>query len=212
MLKLIRRNTFETNSSSCHTLVLLAKDFPQTQSNSTTISLELDEFGWGFDIITYSHNKLNYLFTYVVNYGSSDEKKVFIDKLLKYYPNLTTVQVHNEDLDLDDFREQLLSGDLEDDSSYSYIDHQSIPTARNILKSLSFTEYLDNRCTLYIHNDNSSYNPFVDKKLAKAAGITEELANEIASESSTSYYTAQPYELTYTLKETIQNLGFKLIG
>lgn len=212
MLKLTRRSTFETNSSSCHTLVLLAKDFPQTQSNSTTISLELDEFGWGYDIITDSHNKLNYLFTYVVNYGSNDEKKVFIDKLLKYYPNLASVQVHKEDLDFDTFKEQLLSDAFEDQYDYSYIDHQSIPTARNILKSLSFAEYLDNRCTLYISNDNSSYNPFVDKKLAKAAGITEELANEIASESSTSYHTAEPYELTYVLKETIQNLGFKLIG
>lgn len=66
MLK-IRKNIFETNSSSTHSLVISKKDrgydynLPVDEEGVLTISF--GEFGWGPEILKYPHEKLSYLIT-----------------------------------------------------------------------------------------------------------------------------------------------------
>lgn len=211
MLKLTRRSTFETNSSSCHSVVLLAKDLPKTKSNSKEIILSLDEFGWGTDIVTDDHTKLAYLFTYVVKYASDEDKELFVSKLKEYYPNLSLIRTPEGSMDLEQFSRALHEGDFDDDMSYAYIDHQSVSVAGNTLRSMHLSDFLSDKCTLYVTNDNTSNNCKINVKLANKLGITKEVAKSIAEDSSSKYHTAEPYELNYDLKNTIIGLGGQVI-
>lgn len=206
MLKLVRRSTFETNSSSCHSVVLLAKDLPKTKSNSKEIILSLDEFGWGTDIVTDEGTKLDYLFTYVVNYGSDNDKELFVSKLKEYYPNLSLIRTSLGSMSLEQFSKALDEGDFTNADRYSYIDHESIGVARNTLITMSFSDYLSDKCTLYITNDNGG-TVYLDESLAKSFGITEELADEIIARGSSSYRNPQRYEFTYEMEKVITELG-----
>lgn len=212
MLKLIRRNTFETNSSSCHSVVLLAKDLPKTVSQSKEITLDLDEFGWGIDIVTDEGSKLDYLFTYVVNYGSDNDKELFVSKLKEYYPNLSLIKTPLGFMSLEQFSEALDEGRFSKTSEYSYIDHESVEVARNTLNSMSLSKYLSDKCTLYITNDNVDHNPTIDVKLANSLGITDEVAESIAEDNSSQYYKTNPYEINDDLIDTIINLGGQVIN
>lgn len=211
MLKLVRRSTFETNSSSCHSVVLLAKDLPKTKSQSKEILLSLDEFGWGTDIVTNEGTKLDYLFTYVVNYGSDNDKELFVSKLKEYYPNLSLIRTPLGSMNLNQFSKALDKSDFNDKLSYSYIDHESVSVARNVLHSMSLSDYLSNKCTLYVTNDNVDNFCKIDVKLANKLGITQEVAESIAEENSSGYYITNPYELNRDLKNTIIALGGQVI-
>lgn len=211
MLKLVRRSTFETNSSSCHSVVLLAKDLPKTKSNSKEIILSLDEFGWGTDIVTDEGTKLDYLFTCVVNYGSDSDKSCFIKKLGEYYPELTTLRTPEGTMSFEEFSEALMEDRFANSEKYSYIDHESIGVARNTLVTMSFSDYLSDKCTLYITNDNYG-TVYLDESLAKSFGITEELADEIIARGSSSYRNPQRYEFTYEMEKVITELGGVVIS
>lgn len=212
MLKLTRRSTFETNSSSCHSVVLLAKDLPKTTSKQKEVSLSLDEFGWGTDIVTDDLTKLAYLFTYVVNYGSDHDKEVFVSKLKEYYPNLALVRTPLGSMSLKDLSKALEEGDFTDSDRYSYIDHESVSIAKDTLHSMSFSDYLSDKCTLYITNDNTDNNFKIDIKLANKLGITQEVAESIAKDNSSQYYKTNPYELNCDLKSIIKALGGQVIS
>lgn len=212
MLKLTRRSTFETNSSSCHSVVLLAKDLPKTISESKEIILDLDEFGWGTDIVTDEHTKLSYLFTYVVNYGSKEDKELFVSKLKEYYPKVSSVKTPLGSMTLKELLKALNDDDFVDTEIYSYIDHESVSVARNTLHSMSLSDYFSSQCTLYVTNDNTDTAPEIDIRLAKKLGITEEVAEEIAKKNSCQYYRVDPYELNRDLKGTIIGLGGQVIN
>lgn len=211
MLKLVRRSTFETNSSSCHSVVLLAKDLPKTKSNSKEIILSLDEFGWGTDIVTDEGTKLDYLFTYVVNYGSDNDKELFVSKLKEYYPNLSLIRTSLGSMSLEQFSKALDEGDFTNADRYSYIDHESVSVAGETLRSMHLSDYLSDKCTLYVTNDNTSNNCKINVKLANKLGITQEVAESIAEDNSSQYYKTNPYELNRDLKNTITALGGQVI-
>lgn len=68
----IRRNTFETNSSSTHSLAI-----PKNAVNKTTIVLQEDDFGWEFD----EGDPASYIYTWLCEYGSKQDSDRFFDIL-----------------------------------------------------------------------------------------------------------------------------------
>lgn len=210
MLKLVRRSTFETNNSSCHSVVLLAKDLPQTTSSDEEITLNLGEFGWGPYVVTDVHTKLSYWFTFAVNNGYDFDKEVFVSKLKEYYPNLKSIETPKGNMDLERFVEALKNDEFVD-CMYSYIDHESTFIARKIVNEMSLSDYLSKECTLYIHNDNTDYGPRIDIQMANKLGITDKVANKIAEENSCDYYKSVPYELNTALTVKIESLGGTVI-
>lgn len=67
MKRVIRENVFESNSSSCHSLAfskdsLLQPCYMEVNDNNK-ITVELGEFGWGYDEYTDWRTKLSYLLT-----------------------------------------------------------------------------------------------------------------------------------------------------
>ena len=78
MKRIVRKNTFETNSSSTHAICIATESkviYP------SSLHFELDEFGWEWDTLASPERKASYLFTAIV-YTNEDEsrKKLPIDE------------------------------------------------------------------------------------------------------------------------------------
>lgn len=203
MLKLTRRNTFETNSSSCHTVVLLAKDVSKATSVETNLCLSTGEYNWGPEVYTDVFNKLNYLFTFISVTGDCIEK--FVSSLQEYFPNLESIETNKGTYSFKEFEEILLDNHeyflTEDD----FIGADSISLAYRIFNDMTFSEYLSEDCTLYIVGDSS--NVYVDETKAQALGIDEDMAQQLTVGE---WYTADLYEMNLELQDKIVELGGKV--
>lgn len=82
MKKQIRQGTFETNSSSCHAIVIAKDDHFNIPEE---ISFDFGEYGWKCDTYTSRRDRANYLYTCLGYMEESDIKKYvkFIVKTLK---------------------------------------------------------------------------------------------------------------------------------
>ena len=63
----IRQNIFETNSSSTHSFVIRTREYENEAielNDSPYITVELDSYDWGFDVLRSPLQKLSYLLTY----------------------------------------------------------------------------------------------------------------------------------------------------
>lgn len=70
MKRQVRRNVFETNSSSTHSISIcngsLDDNYMYVNENDNKIHIEFGEFGWEIDSYTEQNNKLSYLVTMLV--------------------------------------------------------------------------------------------------------------------------------------------------
>jgi hypothetical protein len=71
MLK-IRENAFETNSSSCHSLVINDNTDYDTITSGHFFAIDVGEFGWGYEELRYTQDKAIYVAT-------------LLTELFKYY-------------------------------------------------------------------------------------------------------------------------------
>lgn len=121
----VRLNTFETNSSSVHTLVI-PKDTKITIPNRVT--LFPGEYGWGPDEV---YNTMDYIYTACKDRGQDE-----VEKFLNYLKNKGIEEIecrdadwfyvdHEWDLPLDDLfsNEDLLDRFLFGEDSYITIDN-----------------------------------------------------------------------------------------
>ena len=135
MKQFIRLNTFETNSSSMHSLVVPKQTTTNFDIKNLHGEVTCGEYGWGPEKYSNPYAILSYLWTGLQ--GSKEE-----ERLKSLFPNITFVP----------FKE------YED----GYIDHQSSDLPFTIIEQDDETVYkiVDNG-TLYIYNDNSGYDYYV---------------------------------------------------
>lgn len=90
-MKTIRRNTFETNSSSTHCLTVGSgeKEFPKLD-NDGNLEIWLGEYGWEIDEYYALCDRISYVFSCLYDYKDSNSSlnKLFND-LLDYIKNQT---------------------------------------------------------------------------------------------------------------------------
>lgn len=141
-MKQIRKNCFETNSSSTHSLIIKSDVTVDTIKDEICgIEFELGVFGWGTEIYRDTHTKASYLFTYCHINGLPVD---FISEVLDRYGIDYTFRSGSELEPYEDF----------------YIDHQSVDYAEEIYKYTKESEsnllnYLFNTdFELIISNDN----------------------------------------------------------
>jgi len=82
-MKKIRRNVFETNSSSTHAMCIALVN----EIKLRDVHFELGEFGWELDTLSDLHSKASYLWTALEKGEEYDKSKLlsFLDKLgVKY--------------------------------------------------------------------------------------------------------------------------------
>lgn len=210
MKQMVRLKTFETNSSSCHSMTLLAKAnnieaVPDTSKES--LALSLGEYGWGNDILDTIEEKLSYLLTYCVCYADRSDREYFCNKMRNYFPNLKVIYFKESDYSPSEFYEKVCNNTFSSSLEYSYIDHESVHVPKEIINNVAFKDYLHRDCVVYITNDNGDNSPRVSVEKAKALGISQEMADEIAESSSCIYYIQRPYEISNDLYKEIERLG-----
>lgn len=115
MKKQIRRNVFETNSSSTHSLTIGNgnKEFPELNENGN-IEISLSQYGWEKDEYYGLNDRVSYVFSYLYNHREGEE-----------YSNIEYTELYNKLIEY--IKEQTGANDIEftgcDD--YCYVDHGS---------------------------------------------------------------------------------------
>lgn len=61
----IRKNVFETNSSSVHT-ICIAKNYDYTNNIPKNITFRVGEYGWGYDCLSCLSERASYLYTAIL--------------------------------------------------------------------------------------------------------------------------------------------------
>ena len=141
-MKTIRRNTFETNSSSTHcvTLCTAKSTFMPVVLENEILEVEPGEYGWEDAYYDSFYSKLSYAYTYAANYGSSEDLEALKEALLENTNAKEVVFVKLEDRWY----------------PHGYIDHQSVGEAALIFENKdSLTNFLFNKgSNVLTDNDN----------------------------------------------------------
>jgi len=125
----VRKSTFETNSSSCHSLVITDKEICKLEefniptNKDNKVIFKVGEYNWGLEELTEQEEKLTYLMTMVAgNWPNSIEEiqmssdyKILNDFLLKYCNGI-------------EFPKKFLENGYD-----GHIDHQSITNLKSFL-------------------------------------------------------------------------------
>lgn len=133
--KQIRAGTFETNSSSMHSLVILDKKSKLNPSNLPVnpggiLEIVTGEFGWGYDILETQLEKIEYLFTLLCCYEGIESQEDLENNMtyiewveeLEKYAGIKKVVITNFD---------------------GYVDHQSCCSPDEFLSSYRTVDAFD---------------------------------------------------------------------
>jgi lysozyme family protein len=126
-MKKIRKNIFETNSSSTHSVVIKEGEFKNFPKNINSLNITTDDYGWEKHTYTDFTDKASYALTYAINYGTKKDLKM-LDKILKEQLNIKDIKYDGLTL------KQALNYVGNDSEKFGYIDHQSIEEASKIFK------------------------------------------------------------------------------
>ena len=158
--KIVKRvGVFETNSSSCHSIVYNGKEGGKVNPRTT---YGRGEYGWWYDTLFSPSDKLDYIIVMVGQYYGNIQDK--------YLQNIINVLRRKENKD---FILKIQNGDYRNfdnisiegikiienkDESDGYIDHQSAETLDEIFESndieKAIEDFLYGTATLIIDNDN----------------------------------------------------------
>lgn len=83
MKRQIRKNVFETNSSSTHAICITKNDIDITNI-PTYVTFTSGEFGWEFDVHNDTWTKASYLYQLIndINYNNEEKRVEYLDKLI----------------------------------------------------------------------------------------------------------------------------------
>ena len=142
-MKTVRHNTFETNSSSSHSLTIGGKVVrPSKLKDTNTYTIYGGEYGWGYETYSDPASKISY--TAVEALSTNNETlKDWLEEIIK--------EMYKVDEVVYDFSTEYGNG-----KDHAYIDHQSYGTVADSVSSKSELEqFLFGDCSrLTIDNDN----------------------------------------------------------
>lgn len=153
----IRERLFETNSSSCHSIILSSKDrgydYDLPVDENGTFHVGFGEYGWGPEILRTPTKKISYYITDQINHPWNDEDKQKVledfykkDSIIKLIDLIKSKcpQVKDVKFEYDD----------KDFYPFGYIDHDSVGTSGD----LPIEDYIfNNGAIIIIDNDNEFY-------------------------------------------------------
>jgi len=117
-MKTIRKEVFETNSSSSHSITIYVDNPIPLQLRQEVLEIECGEFGWEHEIYNDFTSKAEYAATFAKNYGSPEYENMLKEVILEF-TDAKEVKI----IKSDDYYE------------WGFIDHQSIDEAANIFIS-----------------------------------------------------------------------------
>jgi hypothetical protein len=139
-MKTIRKNVFETNSSSVHAICISSEK--ETINVPKNINVQIGEFGWEFDKLSTYYEKLSYLYTGLCCFNDIEKIEV-----LKEYFNVENIDVEYESPKYDDYLQN------------GYIDHyDELGDFINFVmsdKEILFNFLFSNKSYILTGNDNA---------------------------------------------------------
>lgn len=170
-MKQIRRNVFETNSSSSHAISFSNSkhnlDYTQlVPDNDGVIHCHFDEFGWGYSgegDTNSAEVKLNYLITQICETNDCIRpwccKKYEIQETAESVMETDDFKMLEEDI-IHTLKEQGINAKkiVVDSDQEGYVDHQSVCAIRNVLPDEcgTYSDFVfDKGYDLLITNDNA---------------------------------------------------------
>ena len=168
-MRQIRRNVFETNSSSSHAISFnnSQHDLDYTQlvpDNDGVIHCCFDEFGWGYYGLGDTNSakvKLNYLITQIGETNSCGCREYEIQNAVKEVMKTNDFKMLEEDI-IRTLKEQNINAKkiVVDSEQAGYVDHQSVCEIKDILPSecKTYSDFIfDKGYDLLIKNDNAYF-------------------------------------------------------
>lgn len=172
----IRRGTFETNSSSMHSISILTqekgvvetleqavKENPKMNVEDGTLKINADEleFGWGFDVLNTAYDRMCYVIAQILECNDSEEAvDKCIDIVHQAYPEINYIEIKGE--------------------NWGYIDHESVGVVSprwDDEKLVSFIKNSENY--VIVDNDNNSHTSQLKVVLSKYNDTKEGLNSAI---------------------------------
>ena len=154
----IRKNVFETNSSSMHSLVVSKQDrgydYNLPVDENGVLTIPFGEFGWGPEILRTPLEKLSYIITDRINGFYDDDNKSWDEILeeLKYDDDIQEIiEIIKKNVPA---VKEVTFEPASDFYQCGYVDHQSQGTSRD-----AATEDIifNNSIIILIDNDNSCH-------------------------------------------------------
>ena len=168
-MRQIRRNVFETNSSSSHALSFnnSQHDLDYTQlvpDNDGVIHCYFDEFGWyyqGLGATNSAKVKLNYLITQISETNSCSCREHEVQDAAKAVMKTNDFKILEEDI-IRTLKEQGINAKkiIVDSEQKGYVDHQSVCEIKDILpiECETYSDFIfDEGYDLLIKNDNAYF-------------------------------------------------------
>lgn len=163
-MKLIRRNVFETNSSSCHSLEITEdtelNDIP-IPDNEGIITLLSGNFGWELETYKYFESKAAYLIVYIRDWCEKDKQQEFKTILENLITKKTGGTVAYE-LGFWDKKTVTYKDKEGNEISYEtnagegYIDHQSVEEQKlHYLFDKTHKDYIEGELERFLFNKKS---------------------------------------------------------
>ena len=149
-MKQIRKNVFETNSSSSHSLTIS----PNTPiiDNTRKLNIHMDYFGWGYEEYNDIETKFNYLYTMIREYHYFDARESGYKETEKYKKYTEELKFFTDILDglgVEYEINELENGSIDHQSqTYEYINKFKKD------KDLLIRWLFNPESILYIDNDN----------------------------------------------------------
>lgn len=154
-MKVIRNGVFETNSSSSHAVSLIGVNTWQNiiPDEDGVIHSYIGEYGWGYDVLDTTAQKLSYLLTMIsVTYAIfwvNDEEE--LNEATKgFYEDNDFLKIEKI------VCERLGAKKIVVDDWYGYIDHQSYMRIPEFLEeyNVSIEDFIFGKYEMIIDNDN----------------------------------------------------------
>ena len=157
----IRKNVFETNSSSTHSLVMSNKDRGYNYNlpvEDGVLTIPFGEFGWGPELLVEPIEKLSYLITDRIDiYDIPDEIKDDEDAIQALIMESEPIREIVDAIKYCCSEVEEVRFEIGDNwNPFGYVDHQSCGTSRE--DGLSIEEIVfSNKVIIMISNDNGDY-------------------------------------------------------
>lgn len=152
-MKKIRRNIFETNSSSSHSIVISIDDdgngdycYNFWDCEDGVLNLYPGDFNWGLNTHRDPYTKASYIYTYALRKPDDYEREAILKRLKGVIKDMANLHVEF----------CLLDEDKGKSSEEGYIDHESVDVGDKVAKTEEqLIEFLFNtNIILLIDNDN----------------------------------------------------------
>jgi len=176
----IRDGVFETNSSSCHSIVLEIRGPKRDKlpiSREGKCVIQAGQFGWGVDEFKDAYHKASYCLTWAMSFFKGSVQWKYTRKLIEAISQHMGIEENQIE-----FKMVSKERNWDGDEDWGYIDHASDSVCEGVFESVDRLKafIFNKKSILRIDNDNKEYDtlnevylPYEGPFVVKKNGVVE---------------------------------------